>query len=72
MDVHDKDVNYVDFYLGSDNPCLLMTSDDHMIKVWDDLSKSCVQKMQGYTNYRTQVSLYSTRPTSSAAAKTAP
>ncbi|OJA17752.1 hypothetical protein AZE42_13683 [Rhizopogon vesiculosus] len=39
-----KDVNYVDFYPGSDNPYLVMTGDDHMIKVWDDLCKSCLQK----------------------------
>ncbi|OJA08904.1 hypothetical protein AZE42_09171 [Rhizopogon vesiculosus] len=70
LDCTVKDVNYIDLYPGSDKRFLLMTGDDHMIKVWDDLSKSCVQKMEGY--YRTQVSLYSTRPTSSAAAKTAP
>ncbi|KAG1738747.1 coatomer WD associated region-domain-containing protein [Suillus lakei] len=50
MDAHDKGVNYVDFYPGSDKPYLVTTGDDRSIKVWDYLSKSCVQTMEGHTN----------------------
>ncbi|OAX31814.1 hypothetical protein K503DRAFT_777264, partial [Rhizopogon vinicolor AM-OR11-026] len=70
IDVHDKGVNYINFYPGSDNHCLVTTGDDHVIKV-SDLNKSCVQKMEGHMNYRTKASPYSTCPASSVAAKTA-
>ena len=50
MDAHEKGVNYVDFYPGSDRPYLVTTGDDKTVKVWDYLSKSCVQTLQGHTN----------------------
>ncbi|KAK0190304.1 coatomer protein [Armillaria mellea] len=50
MDAHDKGVNYVDFYPGADKPYLVTTGDDKTVKVWDYLSKSCVQTMEGHTN----------------------
>ncbi|KNZ72668.1 Coatomer subunit beta', partial [Termitomyces sp. J132] len=50
MDAHEKGVNYVDFYPGSDKPYLVTTGDDKTVKVWDYLSKSCVQTMEGHTN----------------------
>jgi len=55
MDVHDKGVNYVDFYPGLDKPYLVMTGDDWTIKIWDYLSKSCVQTMEGDTRSRRSV-----------------
>ncbi|KAF7308636.1 Coatomer protein [Mycena chlorophos] len=50
MDAHDKGVNSVDFYPGTDKPYLVTTGDDKTVKVWDYLSKSCVQTMEGHTN----------------------
>ncbi|KAF7309700.1 Coatomer protein [Mycena indigotica] len=50
MDAHEKGVNSVDFYTGSDKPYLVTTGDDKTVKVWDYLSKSCVQTMEGHTN----------------------
>ncbi|KAI6146437.1 coatomer WD associated region-domain-containing protein [Pisolithus tinctorius] len=50
MDAHDKGVNYVDFYPGPDRPYIVTTGDDKTIKVWDYLSKSCVQTMEGHIN----------------------
>jgi coatomer subunit beta' len=50
MEAHDKGVNYVDFYPEADKPYLVTTGDDKTVKVWDYLSKSCVQTMEGHTN----------------------
>ncbi|KAJ7281800.1 coatomer protein [Mycena rebaudengoi] len=50
MDTHEKGVNSVDFYPGTDKPYLVTTGDDKTVKVWDYLSKSCVQTMEGHTN----------------------
>lgn len=50
MDCHEKGVNYVEFYPGTDKPYLVTTGDDKTVKVWDYLSKSCVQTMEGHTN----------------------
>ncbi|KAK7030725.1 coatomer subunit beta [Favolaschia claudopus] len=50
MDAHEKGVNSVDFYPGTDKPYLVTTGGDKTVKVWDYLSKSCVQTMEGHTN----------------------
>ncbi|KAF6750989.1 coatomer protein [Ephemerocybe angulata] len=50
QDAHDKGVNYVDFYPGSDKPYLATCGDDKTVKIYDYLSKSCVQTMEGHTN----------------------
>ena len=48
MEAHDKGINYVNFYLGADKPYLMTTGDNKTIKVWDYLSKSCIQMMEGH------------------------
>ncbi|KAH6905713.1 WD40-repeat-containing domain protein [Coprinopsis sp. MPI-PUGE-AT-0042] len=50
LEAHDKGVNYVDFYPGSDKPYLTTCGDDKTVKVYNYLSKSCVQTMEGHTN----------------------
>ncbi|EAU82527.2 coatomer beta' subunit [Coprinopsis cinerea okayama7 len=50
LEAHDKGVNYVDLYPLSDKPYLATCGDDKTVKVYDYLSKSCVQTLEGHTN----------------------
>lgn len=50
LEAHEKGVNYVEYYFGSDKPYMLTTGDDRTIKIWDYLSKSCVQTLTGHTS----------------------
>jgi WD40 repeat protein len=56
MEAHEKSVNYVDLYPGADKPYLVTTGDDKTVKVWDYLSKSCVQTMEGSAEAKTEQS----------------
>jgi coatomer subunit beta' len=51
LEAHEKGgVNYVEFYPGADKPYLITTGDDKTVKIWDYLSKSCVQTLEGHTS----------------------
>lgn len=47
---HEKGINCIDFYTGSDRPFLVTGSDDHTVRVWDYHSKSCVRVLEGHAN----------------------
>lgn len=47
---HEKGINCIDFYGGSDRPFLVTGSDDHTVRVWDYHTKSCVRVLEGHGN----------------------
>jgi coatomer subunit beta' len=57
LDAHDKGVNAVDFYPGPAKPYLVTTSNDKTVKIWDYLSKSCVQTLHIATRTTSSSSL---------------
>ncbi len=59
---HEKDVNCVAYYYGSDKPYLVSGSDDLTIRVWDYQNKTCVQVMQGHTGYVTSIAFHPELP----------
>ncbi|KAG4302136.1 hypothetical protein PCK1_001408 [Pneumocystis canis] len=48
LDVGERGINYVDYYHSGDKPFLITAGDDHMIKIWDYQTKSCVQTLEGH------------------------
>ena len=51
FDAHEKGgVNFVEYYHGNDKPYMITTGDDKTIKIWDYLSKSCIQTLEGHTS----------------------
>jgi coatomer subunit beta' len=43
-------VNFVEYYHGNNKAYMIMTGDDKTIKIWDYLSKSCIQTLKGHTS----------------------
>ena len=50
LEAHDKGVNYVEYFHGGEKPYMLTVGDDRTVKIWDYLSKSCVQTLTGHTS----------------------
>jgi coatomer subunit beta' len=51
FDAHEKGgVNFVEYYHGNDKPYMITTGDDKTVKIWDYLSKSCIQTLEGHTS----------------------
>ncbi|KAK7859632.1 coatomer subunit beta'-2 [Quercus suber] len=48
LDAHQKGVNCVDYFTGGVKPYLIIGSDDHTAK--DYQNKSCVQTLEGHTH----------------------
>lgn len=50
FEAHDKGVNFVEYYPGSDKPYMITTGDDKLVKIWDYQTKACVQILEGHTS----------------------
>lgn len=49
LEGHEKGVNCVEYYHGSEKPFLVSGADDHNVKIWDYQNKTCVQTLVGHT-----------------------
>ena len=62
LEGHEKGVNCVDYYHGSDKPYLISGADDHLVKVWDYQNKTCVQTLEVHVNNVTTVCFHPELP----------
>jgi coatomer subunit beta' len=50
FDAHERGgVNFVEYHPDPHKPYLITTGDDRTIRIWDYLSKSCIQTLEGHT-----------------------
>ncbi|KAI9597452.1 coatomer WD associated region-domain-containing protein [Syncephalis fuscata] len=49
LEGHEKGLNYVDYYQGSEKPYLISAADDKQVKIWDYQNKTCVHTLEGHT-----------------------
>eukprot|EP00184_Porphyridium_aerugineum_P001108 CAMPEP_0184707886 /NCGR_PEP_ID=MMETSP0313-20130426/37495_1 /TAXON_ID=2792 /ORGANISM="Porphyridium aerugineum, Strain SAG 1380-2" /LENGTH=1038 /DNA_ID=CAMNT_0027169467 /DNA_START=154 /DNA_END=3270 /DNA_ORIENTATION=- len=62
LEGHEKGVNCVDYYTGSDKPYLVSGGDDGLVKVWDYQTKACVQTLDGHSHNVSCVAFLPDRP----------
>ncbi|KIM26794.1 hypothetical protein M408DRAFT_330396 [Serendipita vermifera MAFF 305830] len=50
FDAHERGgVNFVEYHPDPHKPYIITTGDDRTIRIWDYLSKSCIQTLEGHT-----------------------
>jgi coatomer subunit beta' len=47
---HEQGVNFVSFHPGPEKPYLVTIGDYPTVKIWDYLSKACIQTMEGHNS----------------------
>ncbi|KAF5839138.1 coatomer WD associated region-domain-containing protein [Dunaliella salina] len=62
LEGHDKGVNCLDYFSGSDRPYLISGADDKLIKIWDYQTKACVQTLEGHSHNIAAVCLHPELP----------
>lgn len=50
LESHEKGVNCIDYYPGGDKPYLLSGADDHVVKIWDYQTRTCLQTLIGHSH----------------------
>jgi len=62
LEAHDKGVNSVDYYHGSEKPYIITSGDDRTVKLWDYQTKACVQTLEGHGSNVSFACFHPTQP----------
>jgi coatomer subunit beta' len=62
LEGHERGVNCIDYYPGGDKPYIVSGADDHLLKIWDYQTRSCVTTLEGHSNNVCAVAFHAKLP----------
>eukprot|EP00475_Leptophrys_vorax_P025589 TRINITY_DN3582_c0_g1_i3.p1 TRINITY_DN3582_c0_g1~~TRINITY_DN3582_c0_g1_i3.p1 ORF type:complete len:791 (-),score=213.32 TRINITY_DN3582_c0_g1_i3:3401-5773(-) len=62
LEGHERGVNCVSYYSGSDRPFLISGADDQTVRIWDYQTKACVAVLEGHSNNVSSVMFHPSLP----------